>query len=410
MNNPFENALAQLDRATKVKPMDASFLAKLHVPEREIRISIPVTMDDGSTRIFEGYRVQYNSARGPYKGGIRYHHETNIDEVKALAFWMALKTAVANIPMGGGKGGVTVNPKELSKGELERLSRGWVRRMYPVLGPQKDVPAPDVNTTPEIMVWMTDEFQKLTGDKTGATFTGKPVDKGGSEGRGLATGMGGFFVFEALREAAGLPAQLRVAIQGMGNVGGNAAKIFKEHGHTVIAMSDSKGGIYKADGLDPDAVEAFKKEHGSLAGFPGAKDVSNAELLELETDVLIPAALENQITEKNAGNVKAKLVLELANGPTTPEADDILFGRGITVVPDILANAGGVAVSTFEWEQNLKGEHWTEEAVNAKLKDILARESKGIWDKAAELKTDLRRSAFIVALTRIEEAMSAKGL
>jgi glutamate dehydrogenase/leucine dehydrogenase len=408
MNNPFQNALAQLERANKIKPMSGSFIARLQVPEREVRISIPVTMDDGSLRIFEGYRVQYNSSRGPYKGGIRYHDDTNIDEVKALAFWMALKTAVVGSPMGGGKGGIMVNPKELSKGELERLSRGWVRGMYPVLGPQMDVPAPDVNTTPEIMTWMTDEFQKLTGEKTGATFTGKPLDKGGSEGRGAATGMGGFYVFEALRKAAGLPEKVRVVIQGMGNVGGNAAKIFKENGHIVMAMSDSKGGIFNAAGLDPDAVEAYKKDHGSLAGFPGAQEVSNADLLLLETDVLIPAALENQITEKNAGDIKAKLVLELANGPTTPEADDILFGKGIHVVPDILANSGGVAVSTFEWEQNLKGEHWTEVQVFEKLKAMLDKESNEVWSTAAELKTDLRRAAFILALSRIEAAMQKK--
>jgi glutamate dehydrogenase/leucine dehydrogenase len=409
MNNPFQNALAQLERANKIKPMSESFIARMHVPEREVRISIPVTMDDGSLRMFEGYRVQYNSARGPYKGGIRYHDDTNIDEVKALAFWMALKTAVVGSPMGGGKGGVTVNPKELSKGELERLSRGWVRGMYPVLGPQTDVPAPDVNTTPEIMSWMTDEFQKLTGNKTGATFTGKPLDNGGSEGRGAATGMGGFYVFEALRQAAGLPEKVRLVIQGMGNVGGNAARIFKEHGHTVMAMSDSKGGIFNAAGLDPDAVEAYKKEKGSLAGFPGAQEVTNADLLLIETDVLIPAALENQITEKNAGDIKAKLVLELANGPTTPEADDILFGKGIHVVPDILANSGGVAVSTFEWEQNLKGEHWTEAQVFEKLKAMLDKESNEVWSTAAELKTDLRRAAFVLALSRIEAAMQKKG-
>lgn len=401
--------MAQLERANKIKPMSESFMARLRVPEREIRTSIPVTMDDGSLRIFEGYRVQYNNARGPYKGGIRYHDDTNIDEVKALAFWMALKTAVVGSPMGGGKGGVTVNPKELSHGELERLSRGWVRGLYPVLGPQVDVPAPDVNTTPEIMTWMTDEFQKLTGDKTGATFTGKPLDKGGSEGRGAATGMGGFYVFEALRKAAGLPEKIRVVVQGMGNVGGNAARIFKQNGHTVMAMSDSKGGIFNADGLDPDAVETYKKDHGSLAGFPGAREISNADLLCLETDVLIPAALENQITEKNAGDIKAKLVLELANGPTTPEADDILFGRGIPVVPDILANSGGVAVSTFEWEQNLKGEHWTEIQVFEKLKAMLDKESNEVWSKAVQLKTDLRRAAFILALSRIEAAMQKKG-
>lgn len=409
MNNPFENALEQLSRAAAVKPFPENFLVRMHAPEREIKVSIPVLMDDGKMRVFEGYRVQYSSVRGPYKGGIRYHRDTDVNEVRALAFWMALKCAVVGIPMGGGKGGVTVDPKALSKGELERLSRGWVKALFPVLGPHRDVPAPDVNTTPEIMVWMADEYEKLTGDRTGATFTGKPIKHGGSEGRGAATGMGGFYVFEALREAANVPASARVMIQGMGNVGGNAAKIFKEHGYTIAGMSDSKGGILSENGLDPAEVERYKKEHGSLAGFPGVREVSNAELLTAPCDVLIPAALENQITKENAKEVKAKLVLELANGPTTPEADDIFLRRGISVVPDILANAGGVTVSTFEWEQNLKGEHWSEEEVFKKLKDILAAEAKNIWGRAEELKTDLRRASFIVALTRIQAAMEAGG-
>ena len=277
-------------------------------------------MDDGSTRLFEGYRVQYSSVRGPYKGGIRYHENADIHEVRALAFWMTLKCAVANIPMGGGKGGIAVDPKKLSKPELERLSRGFVQKLYPLLGPHMDVPAPDVNTTPEIMSWMNDEYMKLTGEKTGATFTGKPLGQGGSEGRALATGMGGFYVFEALQKETGLPASARIVIQGMGNVGGNAAKIFTQHGHRVIAISDSKSAVMNEGGLDIEAVEAYKKEHGSLAGFPGGTPLSNAELLELSCDVLIPSALENQITNANAHSIKAKVVLELANGPTTPEA------------------------------------------------------------------------------------------
>ena len=407
MQNPFQNALLQLFRATEVKSFPENVLLRLRSPEREVMASIPVIMDDGSTKIFEGYRVQHSSARGPYKGGIRYHEETNIDEVRALAFWMTMKTAVANIPMGGGKGGITVNPKLLSKAELERLSRGWVRRFYPVLGPKMDVPAPDVNTTPEIMRWMVDEYGTLTGDATRATFTGKPLDCGGSEGRGLATGLGGFYTFDALQKAAKLPGKVSVAIQGMGNVGGNAAIIFKQHGHTVIAMSDSKGGIVNEAGLDPEAVEAYKKEHGSLKDFPGARQITNKELLALSCDVLIPAALENQITAENAADIKAKLVLELANGPTTPEADDILFKKNIAVVPDILGNGGGVIVSTFEWEQNLKSEHWSEAQVNEKLQAILSREAANIWQKALELKTDLRRAAFIVALERLAEAMKS---
>lgn len=403
-SGPFENALSQLARATAVKAFDPHFLVQLQKPEREIRVSIPLTMDSGETRVFDGYRVQYSSARGPYKGGIRYHEDTEMNEVKALAFWMTLKCAVAGIPMGGGKGGITVDPSKLSKRELEALSRGWVRMMAPVLGPRLDVPAPDVNTTPEIMGWMVDEYEKITGDKTRATFTGKPIDKGGSEGRGEATGMGGLYVFEAFGKLAGMPEKCRVVIQGMGNVGGNAARIFHEHGHSVIAVSDTKGAIMNEAGLDIPALLKYKKEKGSVAGFPGSRAVSSEELLEIPCDLLIPSALENQITAKNAKKIQAKAVLELANGPTTPEADDILLSRGVHVIPDILANAGGVIVSTFEWEQNLKGEHWSEVDVFAKLRDILDRETKSIWPTSQELKTDMRRAAFIVALGRLEAA------
>jgi glutamate dehydrogenase/leucine dehydrogenase len=371
-------------------------------------VSIPVKMDDGSTKFFEGYRVQYSSARGPYKGGIRFHPETNLDEVRALAFWMSIKTAVGNVPMGGGKGGVTVDPKQLSPRELERLSRGFVRALYPILGPKMDVPAPDVNTTPQIMAWMIDEYKKITKDTTGAAFTGKPLENGGSEGRGVATGMGGYYVFEALHKKISLPKHVTVAIQGMGNVGGHAAEIFTAHGHKVLAMSDSKGGIYNEKGLDPKEVEHYKKEHHSLAGFPGAKHVTNAELLTLPVDVLIPAALENQITAGNAEKIKARLVLELANGPTTPEADDILVRKGVVVVPDVLANAGGVIVSTFEWQQNLARAHWSEKKVLKKLKENLSAATSTIYKRASALKTDMRTAAFIVALERIQKALKVR--
>ncbi len=403
--NQFQSALEQLGRAVVVKPFDSTLIERLSVPEREVRVSIPVLMDDGTTKLFEGYRVQHSSLRGPYKGGIRYHEQADNNEVRALAFWMTLKCAIANIPMGGGKGGVTVNPKLLSKTELERLSRGFVRMLYPVFGPHVDVPAPDVNTTPEILGWMADEYALLTGDTTGAAFTGKPVGRGGSEGRGQATGMGGFYVFEALKEFLHLPGECRVVVQGMGNVGGNAASIFQKHGHKIIAISDSRGGIVNESGLDIAAVEAYKKETGTLVGFPGSRTISNTELLELLCDVLIPAALENQITKENASRIQTKLVLELANGPTTPEADDILLARGIPVIPDILANAGGVVVSTFEWEQNLKNEHWTEEVVLQKLQQLLAKEAVHVWKHATELKTDLRRAAFVVALSRLDATL-----
>ncbi|KKT00836.1 MAG: Glutamate dehydrogenase [Candidatus Nomurabacteria bacterium GW2011_GWF2_43_8] len=405
MQNPFQNAMAQLDKVAKIKNFGEEFITHLRQPDRDIRISIPIQMDNGSLNIFEGYRVEYNNALGPYKGGIRYHPDTEINEVKALAFWMAIKCAVANIPMGGGKGGITVDPKKLSKGELERLSRGWVRRLSDILGPHKDVPAPDVNTTPEIMAWMVDEYMKLTGEKTGATFTGKPIENGGSEGRGEATGLGGFYVFDSLRAQIGLPEKCKVVIQGFGNVGGNAARIFAKNGHTVIAVSDSKSAIVKEDGLDLKKVETHKKETGSLKDFPGAKNITNEELLELPSDLLVPAAFENVITEANANSIKAKAVLELANGPITPEADEILFKKGIRVIPDVLANSGGVTVSYFEWDQNLKNEHWTEKQVFDKLKPMMEDASQKIFERAKENKTYLRMGAFILALERIKEKM-----
>ncbi|PIR84159.1 glutamate dehydrogenase [Candidatus Kaiserbacteria bacterium CG10_big_fil_rev_8_21_14_0_10_51_14] len=408
-SNPFEEAQKQLARATAVFPISDELRARLTQPERELTVSIPVRMDNEKTQVFEGYRVQYSSLRGPYKGGIRYHLLADINEVRALAFWMALKCAVAGIPMGGGKGGITVDPRELSKAELERLSRGWVRALYPVLGPDRDVPAPDVNTNPEIIGWMADEYEKITGDSRNATFTGKPLDKGGSEGRTAATGVGGFYTFEALQKKMQLPSSVSVVIQGMGNVGGWAAKTFHAHGHRVLAMSDSQGGIYVKNGLHPEEVEKYKKERGTLQGFPNAKPIHNGELLELQCDVLIPAALEDQITEENARNIKAKVVLELANGPATTEADDILYKKGIHVVPDILANSGGVVVSTYEWEQNLKKEHWSEEEVLQKLRTLLERESNKIWDMSVKLKTDLRRAAFALALERLEEALRTQG-
>jgi glutamate dehydrogenase/leucine dehydrogenase len=403
--NPFQNALAQLVRATAVKEFPKDFIEEISHPMREVHISIPVKMDNGEIKIFEGYRVEHNNARGPFKGGIRFHQDTDTYEVNALAFWMTLKCAVANIPMGGGKGGVTVNPKQLSKTELEALSRGWVRGMSPILGPEKDVPAPDVNTTPEIMAWMTDEYEKITGDMRKATFTGKPLDKGGSEGRGAATGLGGFYVFDVLRSQFGLPQSCSVVVQGFGNVGGNAADIFEKNGHKIIAVSDSKGAIYNPDGISLQNLKGFKEINGSVVGFPEAKTITNEELLLIPCDVLIPAALENQIRIDNANLIQAKFILELANGPITPEADEILFSRGIPVIPDILANSGGVTVSTFEWEQNLKNEHWTEVDVNKKLKEILDTETVVVYNKAVELKTDMRRSAFIVALERIATKM-----
>jgi len=411
--------MAQLDKVVAIKNLTerggpsslwhAPLIARLRAPDRDIRISIPVEMDDETIQIFEGYRIEYNNTLGPYKGGIRYHPDTEVNEVKALAFWMTLKCAVAGIPMGGGKGGITVDPKKLSKGELERLSRGWVQRLSDILGPHKDVPAPDLNTTPEIMAWMADEYKKITGDKTGATFTGKPIDQGGSEGRGPATGLGGFYVFDALRAEVGLPQKCRVVIQGLGNVGSNAAQVFIDHGHIVVGISDSKGGIYNPNGIDIKKLLEYKKNTGATAGFSkedlNSKEKTNAELLELECDLLVPAAFENVIMGSNAMRIKAKAILELANGPITPEADEILFRKNIPVVPDILANSGGVTVSYFEWDQNLKGEHWSEEEVFDKLRIILEDSAKKILTQAKQSGTSLRMGAFILALERIREKM-----
>ena len=290
MQNPYQNAMAQLDKVAKIKKFPNKLIARLKTPDRNIKIEIPVKMDDGKVKTFEGYRVQYNNALGPYKGGVRYHPDTEINEVKALAFWMTLKCAVAGIPMGGGKGGITVEPKDLSKGELERLSRGWVRGLADVLGPHKDVPAPDVNTTPEIMAWMADEFGKITGDTSGTVITGKPLDKGGSEGRNTSTAQGGFYAFESLKNDLNLPKKCTVVIQGFGNVGSHAASIWHKTGHKIIAISESKGGIYNPDGIDVGKLAEYKKTTGTISDFPGSKNITNVELLATECDLLIPAA------------------------------------------------------------------------------------------------------------------------
>lgn len=409
MPNPFENALTQLDGALSVQKFPEGFIKQLSSPYRQIRISIPVIRDDGSVEVYEGYRVEHNNARGPFKGGIRFHQNTDINEVKALAFWMSLKTALMGIPMGGGKGGVTVNPKELSEKEIEQIARGWVRGMADVLGPHKDVPAPDVNTNPQIMGWMTDEFKKISGDATGATFTGKALEDGGSEGRGVATGLGGFYAFDTLKDEYGIAPGARIVIQGFGNVGSTAAIFFEEAGYKVIGLSDSRGGIVNEDGFNIKEVQEWKKQNRSLDGFPGSRSVTNEELLEVPCDVLIPSALEDQITKENADRISARMVLELANGPVTPEADEILYKKDIVVVPDILANGGGVTVSTFEWEQNLKGEKWNEDVVREKLKEIMERGSRTVYEKGQSLQTDLRKASFIIALERLQEAMGYGG-
>lgn len=406
----FANALKQLKQAASYAKIPSAIIEQLKHPERILQFSFPVTMDNSEVRVFEGYRVQYSSARGPYKGGLRYHPQTNLDEVKALAFWMAVKCAVVGIPLGGAKGGITVDPKKLSEAELEKLTRAFTRKLAPFIGPEQDVPAPDVNTTPQIMAWVRDEYERVVGKKVPGVVTGKPLNFGGSQGRTPATAQGGMYVLEELIGKLKLkPKQVSVAVQGMGNVGGIMAQLLHQAGYHVVAMSDSKGGIYNPKGLDVPAVERFKKQTGSLKNFPGAKPVTNAQLLELPVTILIPAALENQITGKNAGRIKAKVVFELANGPTTPEADVKLAKRKIIIVPDVLANAGGVTVSYFELVQNIQQYYWNEREVIAKLKPIMVTAFRQIWQRVEQLKVPLRTAAYVIALERIGQAIEARG-
>jgi glutamate dehydrogenase/leucine dehydrogenase len=418
--NPFETAMAQLKKAAAKLPKNEAdkLLTLLSQPQRILNVTIPVKMDNGKLQMFQGYRVQFNNARGPYKGGIRYHPQVSLDEVKALSFWMAMKCAVADLPLGGGKGGIIVDPKKLSARELERLSRGYARAIADCIGPDRDVPAPDVNTNGVIMGWMLDEFmnyRKSKDKKLRSTFTGKLIKDGGSEGREEATGLGGLYVLHTILKHHSLVGnKLTAAVQGFGNVGYNVARFLISAGITVVAVSDSKGGIHVPDGINPVLTLECKKKNGYLAGcycsgsvcdLKKGKPITNAQLLELPVDILVPSALENVLTAQNAKKIKAKVILEMANGPTTPEADTILYKRGIPVIPDILSNSGGVTVSAFEWEQNLKGKHWTKEVVNRRLKTKMEKETTGVYLASKKYKTDLRTAAFIVALQRISKAL-----
>jgi glutamate dehydrogenase (NAD(P)+) len=409
--NPFEMAQQQLDEAAALLQLDPAVHELLRWPLRELHVTLPVRMDDGSTRIFHGFRVQYNDARGPNKGGIRYHSGETIDTVRALAAWMTWKTAVVDIPLGGGKGGIICDPKSLSAGELERLSRAYIRQVGRILGLEKDVPAPDVYTTPQIMAWMADEFAFMQGYNEFGMITGKPLALGGSAGRGDATARGGMY---CLREAAqALKLDLKgatTAIQGFGNAGSFAHKLGVEmFGLKVVGVSDSKGGIHNPDGLDFDQVAAHKARTGSVVNLPGCKNISNEELLELDVKILIPAALENAINQHNAGKVKAMIVAELANGPTTPEADKILYEKGAYVIPDFLCNAGGVTVSYFEMVQNAYDYYWEESVVHERLDKKMTAAWKAVHETAQKHKVHNRLAAYLVAVSRVAEAVRLRG-
>ena len=409
--NAWQVAQRQFDLAAEMLSLDPGLRRVLREPRRELTVHFPVHMDDGNVQVFTGYRVQHNLGRGPAKGGIRYHQDVTLDEVKALAMWMTWKCAVVGIPYGGGKGGVIVDPKKLSKKELEGLTRRFFTEIEVLVGPEKDIPAPDVNTNAQIMAWMMDTFSMHAGYTVPGVVTGKPISLGGSEGRNEATARGCIYtVVEAARHLGLDLHRTRVAVQGFGNAGSIAAKLVEEEGSTVVAVSDSTGGIHNPAGLDVAKVIAWKQEHGTVQGYPGATDVTNAEVLEVDCDILIPAALENQITSRNAGRIKARLVAEAANGPTTPEADDILFGNGVFLIPDILCNAGGVTVSYFEWVQDLNRDHWSEAVVNAKLKDIMVRAFGETLTMATREQCNMRTAAYLLAVKRVADAMEMRGL
>jgi glutamate dehydrogenase/leucine dehydrogenase len=393
--NPFENAMKQLKTAAEVAGVKDYEILK--TPKRTVSVTVPVKMDDGKMKYLKGYRVQYNDARGPFKGGIRYHPKVDLDEVKALAFWMTMKNAVVGVPFGGGKGGVEVNPKELSERELEALSRAYMGEIAHFIGQDIDVPAPDVYTSPKIMAWMLDEYEKIKGKKEPGVITGKPLEVGGSPGRSYSTAQGGFYVLESFTDKKGT-----VAVQGFGNAGSHIARLVYEAGYKVVAVSDSKGAIYSATGLDIPKLIEHKAKTRKVEGFADpVKDI-----LTLDVDVLVLAALENQVTGDNAKDIRARLILELANGPTTPEADELLR---IPVIPDILANAGGVTVSYFEWVQNRSGEQWTEQRVLEELKEIMASAASEVKETAEKYKCNLRIAAFIVGMDRVLEAERARG-
>jgi len=411
-NNPFKIAQRQLDEAAKFLDMDEGTHAALREPMRELHVSLPVKMDNGKTRVFKGFRVQYNDARGPTKGGLRFHPDETIDTVRALAAWMTWKTAVVDIPLGGAKGGIICNPKEMSDGELERLARQYIRQVGRILGIDKDVPAPDVYTTPQIMAWMMDEYYWQKGYNEAGVITGKPISVGGSKGRGDATARGGVYCVRETAKTLGLDAaNASFAVQGFGNAGQFAATLMDEvlGAKKLVAVSDSRGGVYNPEGINAQDMVNYKLETGAVAGFPGTKPITNEELLELDVDVLFPAALENCITEENAGSIKAKIIAELANGPTTPEADEILHKNDKYVIPDFLCNAGGVTVSYFEMVQDNYNFFWELDEIHKRLDDKMTSAFHAVNDMRNKHKVHTRLAAYLVSVQKVAEVMKLRG-
>jgi len=412
-NNPWLRAQKQLRKIAEKINLDDDLLSRLIEPDRIVTTALPVKLDDGQIKVFTGYRVQHNNLMGPYKGGLRYHPNVDMAEVKALAFWMTMKCAVVDVPFGGGKGGITVDPRMLSQNELEVLTRVFAQRLTPVIGPELDVPAPDVNTTPQIMTWIMDEYAKVTGNASKAVITGKPIEDGGSQGRTEATGLGGVYVLIKMLKNLNIdPSGLTVAVQGIGNVGYHAAYYLEKEGFRIVAISDSKEAIHVPSGLNPEKTLKCKKDRGMLSNcycvgeicdIKGGTIISNEELLELPVDILVPAALENVIVSENAGKIKAKIILELANGPVTEDADEMLNKKGITVIPDILANAGGVCTSYYEWYQNMHNESWQKDEVFDKLKQQMERVTDEVFNSSKENNVTLRDGAYILALKRLQQ-------
>ncbi len=412
MTNPHEMAQEQLTKAAEILDLDESTLNFLRHPKTMYQTGVPVEMDDGVVRVFTGFRVQHNDARGPFKGGIRYHPNVSMDEVKALAMWMTWKCAVVDIPFGGAKGGVIVNPKELSQREIEKLTRRFTHAIAPIIGPEKDIPAPDVYTNPQTMAWIMDTYSQITGQRTLGVVTGKPVEVGGSKGRNTATARGVVFAAREALKVKGIdPSQATVAIQGYGNAGSFAHKLVEDIlGANVVAVSDSSGGIYKEAGLGYADTFTHKQDTGSVVGYEGSKKITNEELLALDVDLLIPAALEDQIRGDNAGDVKASIICEAANGPTTPDADTILFDNDVLVIPDILANAGGVTVSYFEWLQSFNEYPWSEEQVNTRLEEKITTAFHQVHEIAEDKGIDHRTAATVLAVQRVADSVELLGV